>query len=313
MTVSAKPKQSRGVVMAGRVSRWAALLCGLLGFVGVASAQETKANKTILWLLNDFPPFILVDKELPGLGFVDAAVKYFVKHMPDFEHRFEVAGVARLQGLMAQGAPVCHPALLRTPEREKLAYFSNPVHFALTHHVLIQRKNLARLREHIGSDGKVDVQALLSDSKLSTSLTEGRALGTEIDAALARHQGQAHLKTTGVHFDAPFRHLAAGWTDYVFAYPVEPGYYNMQGRITAPLDLVYLPIAGTKDYTVGHVVCTKSAWGREVIARINTVLAQAGPRPPWVDTQLSYMDTASISRFEQLLARHSPFHSTTKP
>ena len=152
------------------------------------------------------------------------------------------------------------------------------------------------------------MHSLLTDQRLSTSRTEGRSLGPEIDAALAQYPQQSHLKTTGVHFDAPFRQMAAGWTDYVFAYPVEPSYYQARGSIPTQMDLTYLPIAGLKDYTVGPVACTKGAWGKEVTARINTIIAKAGPRPPWVKAQLEYMDAASTRRFEQLFNRHQPFN-----
>lgn len=290
-----------------------ALVVLLGSVVPSGNAQETKTKQSIVWLLNDFPPFILLNGELPGSGFVDATVKYLVQHMPEFEHRFEVSGVARTQGLMAQGMPVCHPALLRTPEREKLAVFSNPVHFVLTHHVVLPSQHLQRFQAHIEPNGKINLHSLLADRQLSTSRTEGRSLGVEIDTALASHQQQPHLKTTGVHFDAPFRQLAAGWTDYVFAYPVEPSYYKKQGSIPAQLELSYLPIAGLKDYTLGSIACTKGTWGQAITARINAVIAQAGPRPPWVDAQIAYMDAPTVRHFERLLTRHNPFHAHTRP
>lgn len=280
--------------------------CGGLG-AWSAAAQVAPEKKTILWILNDFPPFILVDRDLPGDGFVDAALKHVIANLPDYNHRFEVAGVARAQGLMAQGTPVCHPALLKTPEREKLADFSQPAHFVLTHQVVLKKKDLPRFQRHIRLDGKVDVDTLMADSSLVTSVTEGRALGPKIDAPIAAHRGATHIKTTGVHFDAPFRQLASGWTDYIFAYPVEPAYYKIRHDIAADGELTYLPIAGTPDFTLGHFTCSKGPWGHEVIQRINRALQSAGPRPHWVDVQLSHMDTTARERFEHLFALHKPF------
>lgn len=278
-------------------------------WVLLAAPQRATASErtTITWILNDFPPFIVVDGALPGDGFIDAALRYIIERMPEYEHRFEVAGIARAVGLMQQGEKICHPALLKTPAREAFAVFSGPTHFALSHTVVTRRDRLDRLARYLGADGKVDVARLLADENLKTSLTEKRAFSPAIDQALTALGPRSNIQTIGVRFDSPFMQLAAGWIDYVFAYPVEPGWYRSRGRMATDVELVHLPVAGGEEYVVGNMACTAGAWGEEVTARIDAAVAAAGDRPPWIDREKELSDPAAAQRLEEIFQRVAPF------
>lgn len=278
-----------------------------------ASAQTTPAQSLeekplLTWILTDFPPFIVTDgPSLPGEGFIDFTLRYLVERMPEYRHRYEVAGIARAVGLMEQGAPVCHPALLRTAEREKIAEFSGPVHFVLSHMVVARRDRLDRLSRHMDDKGTVDLARLLADPSLTTSLTEKRAFSPVIDKALAESGPSHNRPTIGVRFDSPFLQMDVGWIDYIFAYPVEPGWYRKSGRISRDADLVYLPVAGGPDYVLGGVACTRGAWGEGVVRRIDAAVAAAGPRPPWINREKELSDPDAAQRLEEAFQRVAPF------
>ena len=299
--------------------RWRALICGALAFgAGWAAARSALAQSPapqspaekplVTWILSDFPPFIVTDgPSLPGEGFIDFTLRYLVERMPEYRHQYEVAGIARAIGLMEQGAPVCHPALLRTAEREKVAVFSGPAHFALSHMVVARRDRLDRLFRHMDDEGAVDLARLLADPTLTTSLTEKRAFSPMIDKALADAGPSRNRPTIGVRFDSPFLQLDAGWIDYIFAYPVEPGWYRKSGRISPDADLVYLPVAGSEDYVLGGIGCTRGAWGDAVIRRIDAAVAAAGPRPPWINREKELSDADAARRLEEAFQRVAPF------
>lgn len=299
--------------------RGKALVFGVLAVTaGFAAARPASAQTTptqsleekplLTWILSDFPPFIVTDgPSLPGEGFIDFTLRYLVERMPEYRHRYEVAGIARAVGLMEQGAPVCHPALLRTAEREKIAAFSGPVHFALSHMVVARRDRLDRLSRHMDDKGAVDLPRLLADPSLTTSLTEKRAFSPAIDKALAESGPSHNRPTIGVRFDSPFLQMDVGWIDYIFAYPVEPGWYRRSGRISPDADLVYLPVAGGEEYVLGGVACTRGAWGEGVIRRIDAAVAAAGPRPPWINREKELSDPDAAQRLEEAFQRVAPF------
>ncbi|WP_298372202.1 hypothetical protein [Azospirillum sp.] len=272
-----------------------------------AAESPSPIAKDITWVLNDFPPFIQVDGPLPGNGFVDAAVRYIAERMPDYNHRFEVSGIARAVGLMQQGTPVCHPALLPTAERMAYAVASRPVHFTLPHYVIARADRAERLRPFLDRDGRISLDSLLGAADITTSFTEQRAFAPAIQTALAAHKGAPNILFAGVHFNAPFLQMAAGWVDYIIAYPVEPRWYNAKGQALNEQPLVYYPIAGVEDYTLGHVMCTKGPWGEAVVQRVNAIVVDAGARPPWIDTEIALSDEASGRRLDELFTRYNPF------
>lgn len=286
-------------------------LCLATAVIGTAnaarSADATDSDKpTIMWLLNDFPPFIQVDGPLPGKGFVDAAVRHIIERTPEFNHRFEVSGIARALNLMQLGLPVCHPALLPTSERLAYAVASRPVHFALPHHVVARADTADRLRPFLNAQGRINIDGLLNDTSLKTSVTEQRAFAPAIQSALNARKGAPNILMTGVHFNAPFLQLAAGWVDYIIAYPVEPRWY-ISNETTPGASLVYFPIVGVEDYILGHVLCTKGAVGDALIKRIDAIVAAAAPRPPWIDVEVALSDSASAQQLEDLLTRFNPY------
>lgn len=289
-----------------------ALMAGLAAARPVSAqtppTQSIEEKPLLTWILSDFPPFLITDGlSLPGEGFIDATLRYLVERMPEYRHHYEVAGIARAVGLMEQGAPVCHPALLRTAEREKIAAFSGPVHFVLSHMVVTRRDRLERLSRHIDNRGAVDLPRLLADPVLTTSLTEKRAFSPTIDKALADAGPSHNRPTIGVRLDSPFLQLDAGWIDFMFAYPVEPGWYRKSGRISPDADLVYLPVAGSEDYVLGGIACTRGEWGEGVVRRIDAVVAAAGPRPPWINREKELSDADAAQRLEQAFQRAAPF------
>lgn len=289
-----------------------AIIAGL-AMAHPAAAQDSPVQSVdekplVTWILSDFPPFIVTDgPSLPGEGFIDFTLRYLVERMPEYRHHYEVAGIARSVGLMEQGAPVCHPALLRTAEREKIAAFSGPVHFVLSHMVVARRDRLDRLSRHLNDDGQVDLPRLLADPTLTTSLTEKRAFSPVIDKALADAGPSRNRPTIGVRLDSPFLQLDAGWIDFMFAYPVEPGWYRSRGRIFRDADLVYLPVAGGEDYVLGRIACTRGEWGEGVIRSIDAAVAAAGPRPPWINREKELSDSQAAQRLEEAFQRAAPF------
>jgi len=224
-----------------------------------AEGQQNK--KQITWILNDFPPFIMVDKKLPGEGFADAYLHYIVDRMPEYEHRFEVAGISRAVALMERGTPVCHPALLKSPDREKHGQFSQPIQFVLSHHVILRKADLPRFKPYLNTAGKIRLDKLLADADLKVSLTDIRTLGPQIDDFLNKAKGRKNVQMAGVNFESPFKQLTAGWIDYWIGYPVEHGWYRMKYQTAKNAEFAYFPIADIPDFIMGHVVCTKGPWG----------------------------------------------------
>jgi hypothetical protein len=58
------------------------------------------------------------------------------------------------------------------------------------------------------------------------------------------------------------------------------------------------------EFTIGYVGCTKGAWGKKIVQRVNEIVA--GKRPPWIDAEARWLDPAAARRYEDVFARRSP-------
>lgn len=277
--------------------------CCLLLVVSVANAQ----GERLRWLINDFPPFTEVGAQLPGRGIADDALRYLAAHLPQYRHEYEVASFARAYALMARGEPVCHATTLKLPGREKLMFFSRPLLLLPSIRVLVRADRLERIAPYVDRERGVDVARLLADSSLVTAISERRGYSPRINAALEEQGPQRHVLQAGVKFDTPIQQLMAGWIDYLFTYPAELAWYRQQHPQVSQAALQGLPIAGDPPYTLAYIACAHNAWGERVIHDIDEQLRLAGPRPPWVDSTLHYIDREEVASYERALARQRPF------
>lgn len=277
--------------------------CCLLFAVSAANAD----GERLRWLINDFPPFTVPGPELPGQGIAADMLRYLQQHLPQYQHEFEVASFARTYALMEQGEPVCHPTTLKLPSREKAMLFSRPALYLPAQQVLVRADRIAQVAPYLDDEGRVDVHRLLADTQLVTAISERRGYSLNINAALREVGNPPHLLKAGVNFGAPLQQLSAGWIDYLFAYPLELGWFHLQHPDVDDAALLKLAVAGDPPYMLGYVACARGEWGARVIRDINVQLAAAGPRPPWTDTLLQYLPLEERQNYEQALVEHRPF------
>lgn len=276
--------------------------CCLMLAVSSVAAQEGR----LLWLINDFPPFTEVSQQTAGQGIADSLMQHVQSHLPQYRHETEVASFARVYALMERGEQVCHPTTLKMPGREHVMLFSRPALFLTSQQVVIRADRQSRFAPYIDSSGQIDVSRLLADAQLVTAVSERRGYSVAITNALKALGDQPHVLKAGVNFTAPFQQLAAGWIDYLFAYPVELGRYRRQPGVVE-VAMQTLEIAGDPPYMLGYISCTRSVWGEQVIRDIDEQIRLAGPRPPWVEKIVEYTASEDLETYERALVEQHPF------
>ncbi|WP_161539623.1 TIGR02285 family protein [Paramagnetospirillum kuznetsovii] len=281
-----------------------AVMAAGLSTSGAAALAEDNA---VTWLLPDYPPVTISHGPRQGTGYADIFLRYLTEQTPEYAHHRESSSMSRVFGLMQQGQPVCHPSLLKTPEREVFVDFSGPVEFVLPHHIVVRSDRIGRFDAYRNTEGTVDVGRLMKDLGLVTTYQEKRGYPPVVSAALKASAGQKNVIETSADDEGPFRQLAAGWVDYIIAYPDEVNWFAELLRQADTVRFEYLPIAGLAEYTIGHVGCTKGAWGKKIVERVDEIVAKAGTRPVWVDAEARLLDAAAAKRFEDVFARNSPF------
>ncbi|WP_155419350.1 hypothetical protein [Chromobacterium subtsugae] len=271
------------------------------------SADARADDNTIRWQMPGNPPVTITDGPDKGQGYADVFLRYFIERAPEYNSVIERASLARVSGLMKQGEHVCQPSLLKTVEREAYMEFSDPVEFVLPYYIVMRSDRTARLKAYRDADGAIDIARLMHDLSLTTVRQEMRGYPPVVLSAFTAAAGQKNILQTSADDVGPFSQLASGWVDYIIAYPDEVYWFARHLKLPTSIKFVYFPIASHPKYTIGYAACTKGAWGRKIVKRVNEIVAKAGRRPPWIDAEARLLDPEAAKRYEEVYARYSPF------
>lgn len=285
------------------IRRYRALIQAAVALsAGTAMAAQAAANvaggdegQTMTWLLPDFAPAAIPVNGRPTDGITDRVVLYLVSQWPEVRHRFLPANAKRGWQILEQGDErACHGALLRTPEREKHAYFT------LTHVVpplqlVVRRERLDAVPRN--AEGEALVPQLLAERRLRGAITAGRSYSAAIDAMLAARPVDSALATYSlVDFGGRvLQMLALDRADFSFEFDFALRY--AQEREAAMRGLVALPVAGATRPLPAGVACPRNAWGLETIRHIDALLATPAAVRQLREAQERWLTPETLERY----------------
>jgi uncharacterized protein (TIGR02285 family) len=233
-----------------------------------AQALETPVEpaEAITWLVGDSGLASSPSQKRPS----DFLLDWLAEHLPELKHARVAANAQRGWQMIVAGEPVCTTNLVRTPEREKAAYFSNTSLYA-TPQVYLRREALAGVPRD--AHGEVDLPRLLADSRLKGAIVRGRSYGVTIDAWLRARPAAATLQeVAAADFGSNLLPmLSRGRMDYVIEYPA--AVLSLAPQYPAVRELTGLAIARTEKLLTVGVACPRTPWGLAAIRRIDRVLA----------------------------------------
>jgi len=274
------------------------LLCRALACLSLtalpAAAQPPSpapaAAPRITWGWFNAAPYMIAEGPGRQLGIFDQIRSVLKEQMPEYEHKEVQAPFPRIFQEIKNGNPWCFVGGVRSPEREKLAYFSAPVAVFLPFRVIVRKDRLAEF----GGTGQVSLAALLGDPALRSSVLRGRLFTPAIDALLKNHAPlQFHSE-----FNEALQMLLAKRLDYLIELPVIANYsahqLGREGELTA------LTIGESDDATVSNVMCARTPWGKQVIERINAVLHAQRDTPRYRRIVEHWSDEDGVRRIRAL-------------
>lgn len=218
----------------------------------------------ITWLMSENVNIMTVKD---GNGRTPRLVNYLRRTWPQVGHELLIANTKRSWQMIENGQPVCRINAVRTPEREKTAYFIN-TQLTPPAHLMVRRDKLTQLPRNAA--GEVQLPRLLADPDLRGALVDSRSYGTAIDDMLARRPPEAALT-----FYAPrdfgarvLQMVALDRADYAID-------YDMALPMTRDVkSLVSVPIQDAGDMVLSGIACPRTPWGLAAIRGVDRAIGR---------------------------------------
>ncbi len=247
------------------------ILC--LGLPGASLAAEAAAD-AVTWMHADFPPLRIVEGPYAGQGPSDMIHDLMRREMPDLDHHVLTANLSRTMNWMKQGEKVLAVGIIPNPERDAIMQYSMPC-VLVPPACLVVRAGSAG----VGQGGRVSLRDFVSGKILGVAVD--RSYGPEVDAVLRTAPDPSRIVAhTGSNLlGSLLDMLQRGRVDGVLAFPFEATYVaRMKGSENAfsivPLSEALVPV-------VGRVAAPRTAWGTEMIGRVNAVLERHRNTPEY--------------------------------
>lgn len=243
--------------------RWRRAAAALALFSWSAAVQ---ADETITWAVTHFPPFQIRTGPHQGTGSFDGLLQTLTERVGGYRHEISLMSVTRRDEELREGRNLCTPSIFRNPAREKVWEFSKPALLHLDNRLVFLKEN-AKL---FGA-GEIQLDALLERKDVTGGILAGRSYALNIDPLIAQHKDSPNLVIRSMPIEQFFEMLLNKNVDYLLLFSHEAKF--LADKFGQPDSrLGNLQIAGVPPYIYTHVACSKNAWGREAIGRINAVL-----------------------------------------
>ena len=274
------------------------LLICLLITVSLCSGT-VHARDTITWMEVDMPPFFILNGPLKGQGYEDLVSRIITTNLPEYQHRSVVANVGRFVYNLKHGLNVCTVGFYKTPEREKIAWFSLPSFLTLPAVLIVHRDRLDRFPD----PETVSLDQVLAGGSLRIGIGRDRSYGPAVDKVVARYQGRKNLVVLSHQrlFSDLFRMMLAGRIDAVIGLPEEGMYHaELAGARDRIATLTISENQKGYEGWLSYVACSKTDWGRKVIKRVNQVLLQQRPTAAYRGAYERWLDNNSREVYRRL-------------
>ncbi len=268
----------------------------LLVAVALAGGGPAVADQ-ITWLTMDFPPFYIQQGKDQGQGIADVVVHLLQRQLPGYTHREQVAEATTIMNRLKAGDHVCSAAYIRTRDRERVLEYSLPDLILPPNGITVRRDAVPRFTG--GAPGPVSLARLLANHDLRLAVVVGRSYGPTVDGLLepTKESSYVYWRHGEDVYRGLFEMLRKGSVDYVLGYPYEALYLAREHGVAD--EVVTLPLVELPHYTLGHVVCPKTAWGRRVIADVNRALLVERPKPEYRQAIARWLDDSMQAEFRR--------------
>ncbi len=230
----------------------------------------------IEWYKHDFPPYFILDGEYKNKGILDQIFPSITNNMPEFSHANFITNNAGFFRRVNNGDDICSYSFIKTEQREKLLYFSDPYFYVLQNAVFIREEDKSKFSQYINDKGRIYLSKLIQNDKINFGVKKSVAYGKNVDKIIQQNLDRPNVivrkgkdLTEGL-----LKMLSLKRIDYMLAYDESVGFLSK--KLNLKTKFIYIPVAEMpENYLIrGHMACPKTIWGRAVIDKANKIIKE---------------------------------------
>ncbi|NMH59461.1 hypothetical protein [Alteromonas ponticola] len=257
----------------------------LLAVTSIAAEEVEDKPFSIQWAVNPAPPFHILSGSFYRLGMCDVLVDQLSRNLSQVQHSTLMMPHVRIRREIEAKENLCFPCVIKR-EISPLYYYSDVtvVHPPLG--VITTRKNRQAFKAAgILKKGRVSLQALAKDKQFYFGKPTARKYPTPLQEVVDSFATSNHyFSVSGADASTRImRQITLGRLGYTLEYPTALRYFTLTRGAN---DLVFVP---TQEYgnraVPGAIGCTRNAWGKEAIDKINMALKDVVNHPDYVAIQ----------------------------
>lgn len=280
------------------MKKWTCVSLLWMLFLLLCDIPVALAKDRITWMEVDFPPFLIHDGELKGLGYGDVGSAILMENLPQYEHEKVLANLSRQYKEYKEGSRVCTVGLFKNEERKKFMYYSIPIFFSLPNHLIVLKEK----QKELGGMSSVKLEDVLKNNQLIIGHSSNRSYSSEIDDVLAQYGNASNTfqyESRGDFTTSFFRMLVKGRVDAIIAAPEEVLYQAEMLGLRDKLASIAIEENSIQAW-LSYVTCVKNDWGRQVIDRVNKVLLEQRPTERFRAAYERWIDEGRIDQYRKL-------------
>ncbi|NQZ33373.1 MAG: TIGR02285 family protein [Oceanospirillaceae bacterium] len=220
----------------------------------------------ILWVINDAPPFYILNGKLKKQGFGDLVQKAIINQLPQYNHSHKIIPLKRVLLLLKAKKPLCFSTWIHDT-RADLVTTSIPYLVYEPHGIIIDKEQLKKTQQSLS------LKALLKNKTLTFGIPAGRGFGERLDGLINDAKGYANIyrragqdSTEGI-----FKMLASKRIDFILEYSYTFKYFK--NSLNLHDNLSFVPLSEqVQDPPLGAIACTNTPWGEQRINDINMAI-----------------------------------------
>ena len=231
-------------------------------------ASPAFAKERIIWYKPNWPPYYESSGPKTGQGYIDKLLDYLQTQFPDVQFDSNYYALSSLEQMRQQRPNTCNVSHLRTPAREKIAYFT--AFYIQPPPSLVFR--LEDWRNKIYEAKVFSLEKLLNEKNLRGGFSADRSYGSPLDALIRKNRNSSSVSmiTGAADSTSMINMLNSKKFDYVLEYE-EVAHYVVDNKL-AEGPLGFSEVEEQRSPVVVHIACSKTDWGKKTILALDKSL-----------------------------------------